>query len=136
MAEHKEYWVTAGDQGTVKISEDVVSSIAALAASETEGVGGLASGLTAEIAGLLNRKNQGRGVRVQLGAQDTVGIELGILVKFGRSVVEVAAAVQNAVKDSIESMTGLKVSAVNVIVSGVAFDPPKLAEEVLAPTEP
>lgn len=136
MAEHKEYWVTAGDQGTVKISEDVVSSIAALAASETEGVGGLASGLTAEIAGLLNRKNQGRGVRVQLGAQDTVGIELGILVKFGRSVVEVAAAVQNAVMDSIESMTGLKVSAVNVIVSGVAFDPPKPAEEALAPTEP
>ena len=136
MAEHKENWVTAGDQGTVKISEDVVSSIAALAASETEGVGGLASGLTAEIAGLLNRKNQGRGVRVQLGAQDTVGIELGILVKFGRSVVEVAAAVQNVVKDSIESMTGLKVSAVNVIVSGVAFDPPKPAEEALAPTEP
>ena len=135
MAEHKEYWVTAGDQGTVKISEDVVSSIAALAASETEGVGGLASGLTAEIAGLLNRKNQGRGVRVQLGAQDTVGIELGILVKFGRSVVEVAAAVQNAVKDSIESMTGLKVSAVNVIVSGVAFDPPKPAVEEV-PAEP
>ena len=37
MAEHKEYWVTAGDQGTVKISEDVVSSIAALAASEDRG---------------------------------------------------------------------------------------------------
>ncbi|MFR4973824.1 MAG: Asp23/Gls24 family envelope stress response protein, partial [Butyricicoccus pullicaecorum] len=58
MAEHKDYWVTAGDQGTIKISEDVVASIAALAATETEGVGGLAAGLTAEIASLLGKKSQ------------------------------------------------------------------------------
>ena len=41
MADHKEYWSTTGDQGTIKISEDVVASIAALTAAETEGVSGL-----------------------------------------------------------------------------------------------
>lgn len=136
MAEHKDYWVTAGDQGTIKISEDVVASIAALAATETEGVGGLAAGLTAEIASLLGKKSQNKGVRVQLGEQDTVGVELSILVEFGKSVGEVALAVQKAVKAAVESMTGLKTAVVNVIVSGVTFDQPKPAEETLAPVEP
>ena len=136
MAEHKDYWVTAGDQGTIKISEDVVASIAALAATETEGVGGLAAGLTAEIASLLGKKSQNKGVRVQLGEQDTVGVELSILVEFGKSVGEVALAVQKAVKAAVESMTGLKTAVVNVVVSGVPFDQPKPAEETLAPVEP
>lgn len=135
MAEHKDYWVTAGDQGTIKISEDVIASIAALAATETEGVGGMAAGLTAEIASLLGKKSQNKGVRVQLGEQDTVSVELSILVKFGKSVGEVALAVQKAVKASIESMTGMKTSAVNVIVSGVSFDAPKPVEEALEPVE-
>ena len=135
MAEHKDYWVTAGDQGTIKISEDVVASIAALAAAETEGVGGLAAGLTAEIASLLGKKSQNKGVRVQLGEQDTVGVELSILVEFGKSVGEVALAVQKAVKAAVESMTGLKTAVVNVVVSGVTFDQPKPAEETLAPLE-
>lgn len=135
MAEHKDYWVTAGDQGTIKISEDVVASIAALAATETEGVGGLAAGLTAEIASLLGKKSQNKGVRVQLGEQDTVGVELSILVEFGKSVGEVALAVQKAVKAAVESMTGLKTAVVNVVVGGVTFDQPKPAEEALAPVE-
>lgn len=135
MAEHKDYWVTAGDQGTIKISEDVVASIAALAAAETEGVGGLAAGLTAEIASLLGKKSQNKGVRVQLGEQDTVGVELSILVEFGKSVGEVALAVQKAVKAAVESMTGLKTAVVNVVVNGVTFDQPKPAEETLAPVE-
>ncbi len=135
MAEHKDYWVTAGDQGTIKISEDVVASIAALAAIETEGVGGLAAGLTAEIASLLGKKSQNKGVRVQLGEQDTVGVELSILVEFGKSVGEVALVVQKAVKAAVESMTGLKTAVVNVVVSGVTFDQPKPAEEALAPVE-
>ena len=38
MADHKEYWSTESDQGSIRISEDVVASIAALSASETKGV--------------------------------------------------------------------------------------------------
>lgn len=135
MAEHKEYWVTSGDQGTIKISEEVVASIAARAATETEGVSGLCAGLTTEIASFLGKKNVGKGVRVQIGERDTVDVELSILVKFGKSVGEVAAAVQQAAKAAIESMTGLKATAVNVVVGGVSFDQPKTVEDVLAPAE-
>lgn len=135
MAEHKEYWVTPGDQGTIKISEDVVASIAAHAATETEGVSGLCSGLTTEIASFLGKKNLNKGVRVQIGERDTVDVEVSILVKFGKSVGEVAAEVQQAAKAAIESMTGLKATMVNVIVGGVSFDPPKTVEDVLTPVE-
>ena len=135
MAEHKEYWVTSGDQGTIKISEEVVASIAARAATETDGVSGLGAGLTTEIASPLGKKNLNKGVRVQIGERDTVDVELSILVKFGKSVGEVAVAVQQAVKAAIESMTGLKATAVNVIVGGVSFDPPKSAEDTAMPAE-
>ena len=46
MADHKEYWSTESDQGSIRISEDVVASIVALAASETDGVSGLYSSVT------------------------------------------------------------------------------------------
>ena len=41
MADHKEYWSTESDQGSIRISEDVVASIAALAASGTSTVSGI-----------------------------------------------------------------------------------------------
>ena len=136
MADHKEYWVTAGDQGTIKISEDVVASIAAFAATETEGVGGLFAGLTTEIAGFLGKKTQSKRVKVQIGERNTVSVDISILVQFGKSVGEVALAVQQAAKTSIESMTGLKTAAVNVIVGGVSFEPPQpQTEDFLAPAE-
>nr|WP_297278840.1 Asp23/Gls24 family envelope stress response protein [uncultured Butyricicoccus sp.] len=136
MADHKEYWVTAGDQGTIKISEDVVASIAAFAATETEGVGGLFAGLTTEIASFLGKKTQSKGVKVQIGERNTVSVDISILVQFGKSVGEVALAVQQAAKTSIESMTGLKTAAVNVIVGGVSFEPPQpQTEDFLAPAE-
>lgn len=125
MAEHKEYWVTTGDQGTIKISEEVVASIAALATTETEGVSGLCTGLKSEIASLLGKKGTGKGVKVQIGDDDTVSVDVDFLAKFGHSVREVADNVQRAVKTSIESATGLKASSVNVCVGGVTFDAPK-----------
>lgn len=51
MADHKEYWSTESDQGSIRISEDVVASIAALSASETKGDSGLYSSLTSDIVG-------------------------------------------------------------------------------------
>ncbi|MBS5704293.1 MAG: Asp23/Gls24 family envelope stress response protein [Butyricicoccus pullicaecorum] len=122
MADHKDYWTTAGDQGTIKISEDVVASIAALAASETEGVSGLYSSFTNDIASFLGKKNLAKGVRVVLGDDDTVEVEICYLAKYGFSICEVAKNVQEAVRTSVEAMTGLSTSAVNIYVGGVTFD--------------
>ena len=61
MADHKEYWSTESDQGSIRISEDVVASIAALSASETKGVSGLYSSLTSDIVGFISKKNLSKG---------------------------------------------------------------------------
>lgn len=121
MAESN-YWSTTGDQGTIKISDDVVASIAALAAAETEGVSGLYSSLTSDIASFLGKKNLSKGVKVEFEG-DTVLIEIGFLATYGCNIRDVAQDVQKAVKSSIESMTGLSVSSINVHVGGVTFAP-------------
>ena len=107
MADHKEYWSTESDQGSIRISEDVVASIAALSASETKGVSGLYSSLTSDIVGFISKKNLSKGVRIELGDDDTVKVEIGFLALFGYNICDVAKEVQENVKSSIESMLSL-----------------------------
>ena len=133
MADHKEYWSTESDQGSIRISEDVVASIAALSASETKGVSGLYSSLTRDIVSFLSKKNLSKGVRVELGEEDTVKVEISFLALFGHNICEVAKQVQDNVKSQIESMTGLHVVEINVHVGGVTFAP--AAEEKVAEPE-
>ena len=133
MADHKEYWSTESDQGSIRISEDVVASIAALSASETKGVSGLYSSLTSDIVGCISKKNLSKGVRIELGDDDTVKVEIGFLALFGYNICDVAKEVQENVKSSIESMTGLRVVEINVQVGGVTFKPSASAEEKAEP---
>ena len=129
MADHKDYWSTTGDQGSIRISEDVVASIAALSASETDGVSGLYSSLTKDIVSFLSKKNLSKGVRIELGDEDTVKIEIGFLALFGHNICDVAKQVQKNVKASVESMTGLKVIEVDIHGGGVTFAPEAAPEE-------
>ena len=135
MADHKEYWSTESDQGSIRISEDVVASIAVLATSETAGVSGLYSTLTSDIVGFLSKKNLSKGVRIEIGEEGTVKIEIGFLALFGHNICEVAKQVQENVRSSVESMTGLKVTEVNVHVGGVTFAPAPAVEEQPAEQE-
>lgn len=124
MAENKEYWVAEEDQGTIRISEDAIASIAGVAAAETEGVSELHSGFANDIVSFIskNKKNMSKGIRIELGEADTVRTEINILVLFGFNIREVAQKTQENVKNAIESMTGLKVTEVDIHVSGVAFE--------------
>lgn len=133
MAENN-YWSTVGDQGTIKISEDVVASIASLATIETEGVNGLSSSFTSDIASFLGKKSLSKGVKVEF-TEDTVLVEIGFLATYGCNIRDVSQNVQKAIKSSIESMTGLAVTEVNVHVGGIAFTSP-MPEDVEASTQP
>ena len=136
MADQKGYWSAESDQGSIRISEDVVASIAALATSETPGVSGLYSTLTSDIVSFLSKKNLSKGVRIEIGEEGTVRIEIGFLALFGHKICDVAKQVQESVRSSVESMTGLKGTEVNVHVGGVMFTPaPAVAEEPQAVQE-
>ncbi len=123
MADHKDYWTTQGEEGSIRISEDVIASIAALAASETKGVSGLYSSLTSGIVGFLNKKNMSKGVRIELGSEGTVKLEISFLALYGHNICDVAKQVQHNVRASVESMTGLKATEINIHVGGVTFAP-------------
>lgn len=119
MSESKEYLVQPVDKGTVNISEEVVAAIAALAISEVEGVFGLSSSFTADLAELLGRKNMSKGVKLTI-ADEVVTVECYVVITYGYEIPGVAAAIQEGVVNAVESMTGLKVAAVNVDIVGIS----------------
>lgn len=104
------------------ISEDVIGIIAGLAAAEVEGVSGMTLGFVDGINQILgSNKKYSKGVKVELDGNDVV-IDLFVIVKYGVKIPDVAFSIQNSVKGSVETMTGLKVKSVNINVQGVTFD--------------
>ncbi|HEY8498725.1 MAG TPA: Asp23/Gls24 family envelope stress response protein [Limnochordales bacterium] len=117
-----------GELGEVRIANDVVSTIAGLAAVEVEGVAGMAGGIAGGISEILGRRNLSRGVRVEVG-EHQAAIDLFIIVHYGVRIPEVAWRVQENVKRQIETMTGLEVAEVNVHIQGVQLPQSERAEE-------
>lgn len=105
-----------GVSGEYRVADDVVTSIAGLAASRVEGVAGLGGGLALG----LGKRGPARGVRVELGTREAA-IAVHIQVAYGVQIPLVAQRVQEAVKSAVESMTGMRVVEVNVHVQGVDF---------------
>ncbi|EFE28788.2 hypothetical protein HMPREF0389_00708 [Filifactor alocis ATCC 35896] len=104
--------------GGVKISDDVIATIASLAASEIEGVSKMTGSMAANLTEILGKKKFSKGVKVQL-EEDTVEIDVFLSIVYGSIIQEVAEKVQENVKKAIESMTEFKVMTVNVHVQGV-----------------
>ena len=121
MAESREYVSRSDELGNIHISEEVLAVIAAAAALEVEGVGGLAANLGSDLAELLGKKNLSRGIRLHV-EEESVTIDVAILVKYGYTIPDVARAVQEGTAGSVEATSGLSVAAVNVSVGGVVFD--------------
>ena len=120
MAEKNEYFTQKLENGTLQISEDVVASVAA-GVLEVEGVCGLSSSISTDIAEMLGMKTLARGVRLTPIKDGSVTIECDVVAKFGQSVFSLAKTVQDAVKTSVESITGLAVAQVNVNICGIAM---------------
>lgn len=120
MGENKEYITYPEDKGSINISEEVVAIIAGSAALDVEGVAGLYSTPSRDIAELLGKKNLARGVKIHMEDR-TINADIYIMAVMGSAVNEVGLAIQNAVATAIESTTGLTVAAVNVHVCGIAM---------------
>ena len=122
MADGKEYISCPEELGCIHVSEDVLAVTAAAAALDVEGVGSLAGDLGDSIVEMLaGRKNLSKGVRIAVN-EDSVMVDISLLVKTGAILMDVAKAVQEAVFTAVESSSGFTVEAVNVHVVGVVFD--------------
>ena len=104
--------------GEVKIASDVVAAIAALAATEVDGIDSMAFGIKGGFANKFGKKNLSKGVRVTMEGS-CVLVDLLLVVKYGYSIPKVSEQVQERVAFQIETMTGLEVINVNVRVTGV-----------------
>ena len=108
-------------KGEIKIADEVVAIIAALAATEVEGVASMAGNITNELIGKLGMKNLSKGVKVDV-LEGVVTVSLALNMKYNYSIMDVSAKVQEKVKSAVENMTGLEVADVNVKVAGVEME--------------
>ena len=112
------------DLGEVRIADDVVAIIAALAATEVEGVAAMTGNITNELVSKLGMKNLSKGVKA-IVTEDGVDVELTLNVKFGYSIKEISLKVQEKAKNAIETMTGLTVNKVDIRIANITVAPAK-----------
>lgn len=104
--------------GSVKIADDVVAMIAALAATEVEGVAAMFGNVTNELLSRVGVKNVAKGVRVEVLSKK-VKIDLAIMMEYGYNIPATCQRVQTKVKNAVENMTGLDVTDINIRIAGV-----------------
>lgn len=126
-----------GVQGRTSIADAVVSKIAGIAAREINGVHDLGGG-TARAVGALreripgSRTNLSQGVSVEVGERQAA-VDLDLVAEFGVPIPDLAADVRRNVVESVEQMTGLEVTEVNITVHDVFVDDGTVTGEEQAP---
>lgn len=104
--------------GSLKISQDVVASIAKFATLEIDGVDAVSTG-NIGVKGLITKTNYVKAIKIEL-SEEVVNVEINVIVKHGVKIPDIANAIQQNVKNAIQSMTGLAVAKVDVIIAGIS----------------
>lgn len=105
--------------GIVKISDEVVSVIAGIAAQEIEGILDCQTGVASNLTNIFKgKKNAVKGTKVTL-ENDKAIIDMNVAVEYGRKINDLAVQVQENVRNTVEAMTGLEVDSVNVCVQNI-----------------
>ena len=115
--------VNGADGGKIIFADDVIATIAALAAADVQGVASMSGGVVEGLTEMLGRKNLTKGVKVEVGTEEAA-VDISVNVRYGFAIQEVCQNLQNAIKNAIETMTGLRVVEVNVFVQSVVFEKP------------
>lgn len=106
------------ENGSVQIADDVVAMIASLAASEIQGVEVPAGNITNELMSKVGVNKLTKGVKVDL-SEGKVQIHIAITVAYGLNIPVTCTKVQKKVKATVENMTGLECTDVNVRIVAV-----------------
>ena len=106
------------DNGTLQISLEAVAKIARLAALEVDGVADVATGGAQSVRGLLSKASLHDPVTVEM--QDGIArLRVHVLATYGTRIMPVCEKVQENVKQTVQNMTGITVSRVDVVVAGL-----------------
>ena len=112
--------------GNLKISQDVVATVAKFAAREIEGVASMANCPAAvNLKKFLVRSQQVKATNKSINIEmndDVAIIDVYVNLKYGAKIPVVSENIQKSVKSAVQSMTGIVVAKVNVFVVGISFD--------------
>ncbi len=111
---------TLAVDASIMVPDEVIASIAGLAALEEPGVAALTTTLVGGLSERLGRKHSSKGVRLEIRDR-RASFELHLLVKFGQRIPDLAGHVQSRVKRVVEHMTTIAVDTVNVHIEGIVF---------------
>ena len=108
------------DNGSVNISTSVYTEIVGTAAANCFGVKGMAArSVTDGVYHLLRKESMSKGVRVSFHEDDTISIDLHIIVDNGVNLNAVGASIISEVRYVVQKCTGTEVRAVNVYVDSM-----------------
>lgn len=111
------------EKGVVTISSEVFSNIAGMAASSCFGVKGMAvRSVTDGLVHLLRRESMTKGVEVTYNDDNTISIDLHIMIDHGVNIAAVGPAIINEVTYVMNKMTGAQVKTVNVYIDSISVD--------------
>ena len=108
------------EQGSVRVSASVYTDIAGTAASNCFGVKGMAArSVTDGVYHLLRKESLGKGVKVNFHEDDTISIDLHIIVDNGVNLTAVGASIISEVRYVVTKCTGTEIRAVNVYIDSM-----------------
>lgn len=110
--------VNINDESTLSIDGGVVEKIVAMTAREVDGVLQLKGNLINSLPGLRGSDTT-KGVSVEMSGDDACTVNIAVILEYGKSAPRVFQELHDKVAGAIETMTGLKVTAVNVRVTNV-----------------
>ena len=111
------------DNGTVNIGTNVYTDIAGTAATNCFGVKGMAArSMKDGVYHLLRKESAGKGVRVQFHEDESISIDLHIVVDAGVNLNAVASSIISEVRYVVTKHTGTQVRAVNVYIDSITVD--------------
>lgn len=110
------------EKGSVFVSDTALSSITGAAATSCFGVKGMAyRSMTDGIVHLLRPEAMSKGVKVIYNEDNTVSIELHIIVENGVNIATVCRSIMGEVKYVVSKNTGVEVRSVNVCVDSITM---------------
>ncbi len=119
----------------IRISEEVIATIAGIAASGNENVASMGGSFVDGIAGMLGRKVPSKGIKVEL-KENQVSLDLSVVMQYGCKIHDAARDMQSRVRKAVEEMTGLEVLNVNISVLGVNINKEANKVEVIDDVNP
>ncbi len=113
----------ATSQGATTIADTVVSKIAGIATREVSGVHSVGGGAARALGSLRDRipgssTNQSQGISVEVG-ETQAAVDVDLVADYGVAIADLANAVRRNVITSVQRMTGLEVTEVNIAVNDV-----------------